>query len=338
MVAAVAVVWCFSALRSDEIIRLRVGCVRWAREDLAIPETGEVLPRDAVCFLDVPVSKSLTAYSKPVHPLVGQRIAAWEAVRPPAQRPALDAKTGERVSYLFAFRDQRMSRDYINVTLIPLLCRKAGIPEADSRGRVTSHRARATIASLLYNAREPLSIYELMQYLGHKEVRSTQYYVRIDATKLASDVAKANYLEQNLATIAVLLDQEAVVSGAAARGEAWKYYDLGHGFCTNAFWAQCAHRMACARCPFYRPKDSLAEQMVEGKANLVRMLEFVRLTDEERRLVEEGIGLHQTLIEKLHDTPTPAGPTPRQLEAERESMSGLIPFSSIQARTRHQPE
>lgn len=338
MVAAVAVVWCFSALRSDEIIRLRVGCVRWAREDLAIPETGEILPRDAVCFLDVPVSKSLTAYSKPVHPLVGQRIAAWEQVRPAAQRRAVDPKTGEAVHYLFAFRDQRMSRDYINETLIPLLCRKAGIPEEDSRGRVTSHRARATIASLLYNAREPLSIYELMQYLGHKEVRSTQYYVKIDATKLASDVAKANYLEQNLATVAVLLDQEAVVSGAAARGEAWKYYDLGHGFCTNAFWAQCAHRMACARCPFYRPKDSLAEQMVEGKANLVRMLEFVRLTDEERRLVEEGIALHQTLIEKLHDTPTPAGPTPRQLEAERESMSGLIPFSSIQARTRHRPE
>jgi hypothetical protein len=96
--------------------------------------------------------------------------------------------------------------------------------------------------------------------------------------------------------------------------------------------------MACARCPFYRPKDSLAAQMVEGKANLVRMLEFVRLTDEERRLVEEGIALHQTLIEKLHDTPTPAGPTPRQLEAERESISGLIPFSSIQARTRHRPE
>jgi hypothetical protein len=171
-----------------------------------------------------------------------------------------------------------------------------------------------------------------MQYLGHKEVRSTQYYVRIDATKLASDVAKANYLEQNLATIAVLLDQEAVLNGAAARGEAWKYYDLGHGFCTNAFWAQCAHRMACARCPFYRPKDSLAAQMVEGKANLVRMLEFVRLTDEERRLVEEGIALHQTLIEKLHDTPTPAGPTPRQLEAERESMPGLIPLASIKAR------
>ena len=338
MVAAVAVVWCFSALRSDEIMRLRVGCVRQARADLTVPLTRERVPRAAVCFLDVPVSKSMTAYSKPVHALVGQRIAAWEQIRPAAQRPALDAKTGETVRYLFAIREQRISRAYINDTLIPLLCRKAGIPEQDSRGQITSHRARATIASLLYNAPEPLSIYDLMQYLGHKEVRSTQYYVKIDATKLASDVAKANYLEQNLATVAVLLDQEAVVSGAAARGEAWKYYDLGHGFCTNAFWAQCAHRMACARCPFYRPKESLAAQMVEGRANLVRMLEFVRLTDEERRLVEEGITLHQTLIEKLQDVPTPAGPTPRQLAVDRQGATVFIPVAAIQGTTARPPE
>ena len=29
MVRAIAVVWCFAALRSDEIQRLRIGCVRW---------------------------------------------------------------------------------------------------------------------------------------------------------------------------------------------------------------------------------------------------------------------------------------------------------------------
>jgi hypothetical protein len=40
--------------------------------------------------------------------------------------------------------------------------------------------------------------------------------------------------------------------------------------------------MACARCPFYRPKDSLKEQLVEGKANLVHMLEFVSVTEDEK--------------------------------------------------------
>ena len=43
LIRAVAVVWCFAALRSDEIVRLRVGCVRWQYEDVMIAETGETL-------------------------------------------------------------------------------------------------------------------------------------------------------------------------------------------------------------------------------------------------------------------------------------------------------
>ena len=157
---------------------------------------------------------------------------------------------------------------------------------------------------MLYNAREPLDIFQLRDYLGHKHLSSTQSYLKVDPTKLANQVAKAGYLEQNLATIEVLLDQEAVRSGAAARGETWKYYDLGHGWCTNEFWAECKHRMACARCPFYRPKNSTMDQLIEGKANLVRMLEFVQLTEEEKVLVTEGIelapGPHRATRERAH--------------------------------------
>ncbi len=167
------------------------------------------------------------------------------------------------------------------------------------------------------------------QYLGHKHLSSTQHYLLVDPTKLASKVVKAGYLEQNLATIEVLLDQEAIMSGVASRGEVWKYYDLGHGFCTNPFWASCAHRMACARCPFYRPKTDGVEQLVEGKANLVRMLEFVQLTEDEKLLVTEGIELHQALIEKLVDVPTPAGPTPRELDAQRQGETKVIPMKHV---------
>lgn len=318
MVRAIAVVWCFAALRSDEIVRLRVGCIRWQSEAVTVPGTGESLAKEAVCFLDIPVNKTMTAYTKPVHPLVGRRINEWERVRPREQPHELDHKTSETVPFLFAYRGVRISKTYLNRCLIPLLCRKANIPAADSRGRITSHRARATIASMLYNAKEPLDIFQLQQYLGHKHLASTQSYVRVDPTRLANDVVKAGYLEQNLATIQVLLDQEAVLSGRAAQGEDWKFYDLGHGFCANPFWAQCAHRMACARCPFYRPKHSTQDQLLEGRANLVRLLEFVKLTDEEKLLVTEGIELHQALLDKLADVPTLAGPTPRDLEARRQ--------------------
>lgn len=329
MVRAIAMVWCFAALRSDEIVRLQVGCIRWQYEDVMIPETGEILPKDAICFLNVPVNKTLTAYTKPVHPLVGKRINEWERIRPDEQPLSLDQKTSEIVPFLFSFRGKRISKNYINQALIPLLCKKSGMPEIDSRGQITSHRARATIASQLYNAKEPLNIFHLQKYLGHKVISSTQHYIQIDPTKLANDVAKANYLEQNLATIEVLLDQEAVISGAASRGENWKYYDLGHGYCTNPFWASCAHRMACAKCPYYRPKDQLADQLMEGKANLVRMLEFVSLTQDEKLLVTEGIELHQELIEKLADVPTPAGPTPRELEQSRQPETKMIPLKQI---------
>src|SRR6266480_1234735 len=334
MVRALAVVWCFAALRSDEIVRLRVGCVRWQYEDVMVPETGETLPKDAICFLDIPVNKTMTAYTKPVHPLVGQRIHEWERVRPSEQPRQIDGKTSETVPFLFSYRGMRVAKAYINRFLIPLLCRKANIPEQDNRGAITSHRARATIASMLYNAKNPLDIFQLQKYLGHKNLSSTQHYTQVDPTKLASQVTKAGYLEQNLATIEVLLDQEAVRSGAAARGEPWKYYDLGHGYCLNDFWAECKHRMACARCPFYRPKESLADQLLEGQANLLRMLEFVHLSEEEKLLVTEGIELHQALIEQLADTPTPTGLTPREMETLSVGETAVIPVRAVQRKAR----
>jgi len=329
LVRAVAVVWCFAALRSDEIRRLPLGCIRWQHEDVMVPETGEILPRDAVCYLTVPVNKTSMAYAKPVHPLVGKRINEWEEMRPRQQPRAVDHKTGEAVQFLFSYRGTCVSPYYINDRLIPILCHKAGIPEQDSRGQITSHRARATIASMLYNAKEPLDIFQLKEYLGHKSITSTQSYTKVDPNKLATKVAKAGYLEQNMATIEVLLDQAAVMNGAAARGEVWKYYDLGHGYCTNTFWAECKHRMACARCPFYRPKQSTMEQLVEGKANLVRMLEFVKLTQDERLLVTEGVDLHRALIDRLADVPTPAGPTPRELAASQPGETKVIPLKSV---------
>lgn len=42
-----------------------------------------------------------------------------------------------------------MAKTYINTAVIPSLCRKAGVPTADVRGNITSHRARSTIATQL---------------------------------------------------------------------------------------------------------------------------------------------------------------------------------------------
>jgi hypothetical protein len=70
--------------------------------------------------------------------------------------------------------------------------------------------------------------------------------------------------------------------------------------------------MACARCGFYAPKDSTRAQVLEGKANLMRLKQELTLTDEEIAAIEEGVQLHEHLLTRLADVQTPAGPTPRE--------------------------
>jgi integrase len=190
IVRALTIVWLFAGLRRDEILRLRLGCVRWQRGDVNTDASDR--PTDAICSLDVPVNKTSTAFTKPVDRIVGEAIEAWERVRP-AQPKVLDEKTGEFVDYLFINWAKRVGPSYLNRILIPTLCRKAGVPTADCRGSITSHRARSTIATQLYNAKEPMSLFELQQWLGHRSLKSTQYYASITPTKLAKAYSDAGY-------------------------------------------------------------------------------------------------------------------------------------------------
>lgn len=309
MIRAVMLVWLFAGLRQDEIRRLRVGCIRFQSSDAA--------PSERVCLLDVPVNKTSTAFTKPVDRVVGEAIRAWEQERP--QQPlARDEKTGEQVPFLFSFRCARFSQGYLNRRLIPALCQKAGVPREDARGRITTHRARSTIATQLFNARQPLTLFELQAWLGHSTPQSTQHYARLTPTTLARAYTDAAYFQRNLRTIDVLIDQDAVRRGMTA-GEPWRFYDLGHGYCTYDFFDQCPHRMACAKCAFYRPKDAARPLWIEGKTGLLRLKQEIPLTEAELAAVDDGVAAFDTLLTHLADVPTPAGPTPRQLEAHAAS-------------------
>jgi len=312
LVRALAVIWLFAGLRSNEIVRLRLGCIRWQQDEVKVQSTGEILPPGTVCLLDVPVNKTGTAFTKPVDPVVGIAVAAWEQIRP-SQPAFMDAKTGEVVDFLFCYRASPLPSDYINVRLIPMLCHKAGVPLKDVRGKITSHRARATIASQLFNSREPMSLFELQAWLGHRSPVSTRSYVSITPTKLAKAYADAGYLERNVRAIEVLIDNDAVKAAAAATSEPWRYYDLGHCFCTYEFFDQCPHRMACAKCDFCIPKDSNRAQLLEAKTNILRFLQEVPLTDDERSVADGDLDALDRLITMLSDRPTPSGQTPKQL-------------------------
>jgi len=232
LIRAITLTWLFSGQRSDEIARLRVGCVRWQHDGAGIRgDDHHVLAREAVCLLDVPTHKTGSSFTKPVGPLMGEAVEAWQNIRP-VQPKMLDRKTAEQADFLFAYRARRVSKHCINEKIIPMLCAKAVVPAADVRGKITSHRARSTIASQLYNAKEPVTLFELQAWLGHASPESTQHYAKITPNTLTRAYKDAGYFERNVRTIEVLIDRDAVASGQATAGEPWQHYDLGHGLCS----------------------------------------------------------------------------------------------------------
>lgn len=320
MLRAMVGVWLFAGCRMDELRRLDLDCITW--DEGTDQRTGETYP---ICLLHIPQNKTSLPFAKPVDPLVGELIDAWKLVRPP-QPDLADRKTGLPRQHLFCHRGQLVGNTYLNENIIPALCQKAGVPTEDSRGALTSHRARSTIATQLLNARDPLTLGDLQQWLGHKHPASTRYYAKILQRTLTAAYKKADYFARNVRTIEVLIDRDSILTGAAAAGEQpWKYYDLGDGYCSYDFFAKCPHRMACARCPFYVPKESTKGQLLAVKDGINKMLEQVDLTDDEREALEGDRDAITALTQRLADIPTPAGPTPRELG----TTSTFIPLTQV---------
>ena len=67
---------------------------------------------------------------------------------------------------------------------------------------------------------------------------------------------------------------------------------------------------------------------MEAQANPQRMLLEIPLTEGERAAVEDGVVAVEDLITRLADTPTPAGPTPRELQV------AFIPVATLDPQAR----
>ncbi|MFJ3713818.1 MULTISPECIES: hypothetical protein [unclassified Streptomyces] len=148
-----------------------------------------------------------------------------------------------------------------------------------------------------------MTLFELQAWLGHRSPQSTQYYAKITPNTLSKAYSEVGNFERNVRTIEVLVDRDAVTTGAAATGEPWQHYDLGHGYCTYTFFEQCQHRMACARCDLYTPKGSTRAQLLEAKSNLVKMPVSIPLAEDEQAAVTDGQSALDHLLERLADTP-----------------------------------
>ena len=339
LVRAAAVLWTHAGLRANEITRLRCGSVRAQSDEIADDETGRRFPAGSVCLVEVPYSKTSAPFSKPVAGVVREAVEAWEAVRPDQPR-RVDPKTGHLTDFLLSYKGRRISRAYLNRSLIPMLCRKAGVPTEDSRGPITSHRGRSSAVTMLANARQGMSLVELMAWCGHRSPASTMHYLRVRPARLTEAYAKA---DEAAYLVSVLVDAEAVQDGSAAEGAPWKYYDLGSSYCTHAFWSTCAHRLACAGCAFNVPKASSRGQALEAKASLERYLERVPLTADERSAVDGDLSKLDELLQKLAGVAAPDGATVGgQIYGDgagegRPEVTPLIPLPVLPARAGTDP-
>ena len=180
----------------------------------------------------MPVHKTGTAFTKPVDPLLGQAIEAWQAVRP-AQPAMIDRKTSEHVNMLFAVRGQPVARSYINHRSSPD-CRQGRRSRQRSAG--PDHQPPCLCHHCQPSQRQGTN--DIVRAAGLARPSQTKHHpaLREDHPKTLSKAAPRPATSPATRTIEVLLDRDAVASGTAATGQPWQHYDLGHGLCSYTFF------------------------------------------------------------------------------------------------------
>lgn len=96
-------------------------------------------------------------------------------------------------------------------------------------------------------------------------------------------------------------------------------YDLGHGYCTDRFFSRCPHRMACARCGYYVPKESTKGELLTALGANEALYEEIPIRDEERLALEGDAEAVRLLVGGFDDTPAGDGRTPSEIQAQRET-------------------
>jgi len=256
-VQAMALLWVSTARRPNELLRLRVECVRAQWEPDMRDEDGDPLPPGAdvvgdehsakVYYLHIPSSK----YGGPgwiwIPQYTAEAIARWQAERGADRAPLYDHKDREFADLLFAQRGKRMSATFLNRRLIPLLCAHAGVDPFDAEGTYTAHRGRSARISLLHAC--GLELEDPAAYAIHKDTRTIKKYARRNPIHLHRKVARADTLST---VIEGLYDPD-----ADARGTPSVHWFLGYDadgtpqFCGLPAHHTCPHRMDCPHCGLF---------------------------------------------------------------------------------------
>src|SRR5436305_9142859 len=128
-------------------------------------------PAEQLWYLRVPTNKYRGEFWSPIPQYTAEAILAWKALRPKNQPLIQDRKTRQLTAYLFQYREKLVGSEFLNDSLIPLLCKAAGLsdeqgtPYRNAPGPITSHRARASTANYLKAI--GMTTYEIAKPRGH---------------------------------------------------------------------------------------------------------------------------------------------------------------------------
>jgi len=303
---AACLIWVTAARRSDEIRRLSLGCVsrEWAPE-MHDEQGNQVEPAQELCYLRVPTNKMRGEFYVPIPSYVADAIEVWESVRPPNQQALEDRKTHKPTNYLFQYRNELMGERFLNNSVIPLLCKLAGVSQTDVVGRITSHRARATTATWM--RKMGMAPSDIGRLLGHTDpLRSLPWYLREDKHHLGRVYRKANPLERYVAAI---LD-----TNAQAKQHPCIFYYLSDGpegrprMCGNPHFSRCIHQMRCVECEAFI--DHEQAEAIERREGAVLISVPVPLPPVMVAELNEQDEAGSGATTKLEALPPPALPSP----------------------------
>jgi len=312
-VQALALLWVSTARRPNELLRLRLDCVRTAWEPAMQDEEGETLEPGAavvgaergaqVAYLHIPSSK----YTGPAWIWIPQytaaAIARWQQERGQGRAELYDPKDRAFADLLFAQRGKGMGLTFLNRCLIPRLCQKAGVDPRDAEGAYTAHRGRSARISLLHAC--GLTLEELAAYALHKDTHTIRKYARQRPIHLHRRVAQADTLST---VIEGLYDPNAAVQGLPAVRWFLGYdADGAPQFCGLPAHHTCPHRLDCAHCGLFIGGEHA--KLIHDDPTGLRVTAEVPMTEAERLLSEGQRVAAARALAAAHALPAPVPPS-----------------------------
>lgn len=340
---ALGLVWVTTARRPNEIARLRLECLRLDWDQEMLNEDGlpveKLAPHDPnqrhpitlynenraqIFYLHIPSGKNRGPFWIWVPGYVAEAINAWKRERPPHQRRILDRKDREEVDYLFCYKDTKVGPTFLNASLIPILCAKAGVDVQDAKGRITGHRGRSTRLTLL--RRNGVGLDDLAEYAGHADSRTIRRYARQDSLQLHRIIRDADDVSR---VIEGVVDVRAATEGVPALRWFIGYDADGEPqYCANQVYHTCPHRLDCAKCGMFIGGEK-AKLLHEGK-NTLPISSKVPMTPIEKCVVDGDQAGAQACRADLRQIPAPQTPDIRLIfnpeglsNQELEQLAGL---------------